>query len=96
MNFGMIGFLHRQTTNGHTVLIPRPQQEAAVDDSKNGFDMVTFVHEDDITVLIKHGIESWQKYFVHDANTRIYAICTAPAISKLRNLEAKQRRGDVL
>ena len=96
MNVGMIGFLHRQTTNGHTWLDPRPQQEAAVDDSKVGFDMVTLVHEDDITVLIKYGIESWQKYFVHDANTRIYAICTEGAISKLRNLEAKQRRGDVL
>jgi hypothetical protein len=96
MNFGMIGLLHRQTTNGHTWLDPRPQQEAAVDDSKNGFDMVTLVHEDDIAVFIKYGIESWQKYFVHDANSRIYAVCTPAAESKLRNLEAKQRRGDVL
>ena len=57
MHFVMVGFLHRQTTNGHTWLDPRPKQEAAaaVDDSKNGFDMVTFVHEDDITVLIKYG-----------------------------------------
>jgi hypothetical protein len=57
----------------------QPHQQDVIKDDDTGYDIVTLVHENDIEVFTTYGIESWQKYFVYDNNTRIFAICTPVA-----------------
>ena len=77
-----------------TVLLQQHQQEQqdVVVKDDTGYDIVTLVHENDIEVFTTYGIESWQRYFVYDNNTRIYAICTPVAKAKLDIMISKAKR----
>jgi hypothetical protein len=68
------------------------QQQDVVKDDDIGYDIVTLVHENDIEVFTTYGIESWQKYFVYDNNTRIFAICTPVAKVMLDSMISKARQ----
>lgn len=64
-----------------------------VKDDDTGYDIVTLVHENDVTVFTTYGIESWQKYFIYNENTRIFAICTPGAQAKLDTMRTKTKQG---
>jgi hypothetical protein len=52
--------------------------------SKNGYDVVTVVHHDDMQPLINYGIQSFvDKLLDFPSDARIYAICTKEALEIL-------------